>query len=297
MNWQAINFDWNQIRSFLATAEEGSFSAAARVLGQTQPTIGRQIAAIESELDVVLFERAGKSLTLTQSGQDLLTHVREMADIAAKISLIASRQSQTIDGQVTITASDVMAAYTLPPIMARIRAAAPNLRLNVVASNEMQDLQRREADIAIRHQRPTQPDLIAKQVTEARAYFYATPDYLTRVGRPQSPQDLAKCDLVCFGDQAILLQHLGAMGVDFPPQSVRSHSHSGIVAWEMVRNGLGVGVMSQSIAEQLGGVEPVLPTRLEVKFPVWLVTHRELHTTKRMRLVFDMLAQDLKFTT
>ena len=102
MNWKAINFDWNQARSFLATAEEGSFSAAARVLDQTQPTVGRQVAALEQTLGVTLFERVGKSLVLTTAGAELLVHVAEMADVAIRISLTATSQSQAIEGQVRI---------------------------------------------------------------------------------------------------------------------------------------------------------------------------------------------------
>ena len=88
-------FDWNRARAFLATAEEGSLSAAARALGLTQPTLGRQVAALEEELGIVLFERVGRSLALTQSGIELLDHVRAMGEAANRISLTASGRSQT----------------------------------------------------------------------------------------------------------------------------------------------------------------------------------------------------------
>ena len=108
MEWQSVAFDWNQVRAFLVTAEEGSFSAAARALGLTQPTLGRQVAALEDYLGVTLFERLGRSLSLTQSGLELLDHVRAMGDAASRISLTASGQSQRIEGQVCITATDVL---------------------------------------------------------------------------------------------------------------------------------------------------------------------------------------------
>ena len=293
MNWQAINFDWNQVRSFLATADKGSFSAAARVLGQTQPTVGRQVAALEQSLGVTLFERVGKSLNLTNAGAELLVHVRDMAEVANRISLAATGQSQTIEGQVRITASDVMSAYQLPPIIKQIRMAAPLLQIDIVAANELRDIQRREADIAIRHVRPTQLDLIAKLVAEASAHFYAAPSYLDQVGRPKNEEELAKLDFIGFGDINTMIGFLNPAGIPLSAGNFRIGSRSGIVAWEMVRQGLGVCVMSDDVAEKTPEVERVLPNRDPFKFPIWLATHSELHTARRIRLVFDLLAEQL----
>ncbi len=293
MNWKAINFDWNQVRSFLATAEEGSFSAAARVLEQTQPTVGRQVAGLEQSLGITLFERVGKSLKLTATGTELLLHVREMADVASRISLTATSQSQAIEGQVRITASDVMSAFQLPRILKQIRLAAPRLEIDVVAANDIRDIQRREADIAIRHVRPTQPDLIARLVAEATANFYAAPSYLDQVGRPKNADDLAKLDFVGFGDVDTMVGFLNPAGIDVTRQNFRIGSQSGIVSWEMVRHGFGVSVMSDDIAALTPGIERVLPDREPFRFPIWLATHSELHTAKRIRLVFDQLAERL----
>lgn len=200
MNWQSITFDWNQARAFLATAEEGSLSAAARALGLTQPTLSRQVAALEENLGVTLFERIGRSLSLTQSGLDLLDHFRRMGEAASQISLAASGRSQAVEGRVTITATDLMAAYHLPPVIKTLRREAPGIEIEVNTSNDLRDLLRREADIAIRHVRPEQPDLIARLIGEASAYFFASPEYLDRVGRPQKPADLSKLDFVGVGE-------------------------------------------------------------------------------------------------
>ncbi len=142
------------MRAFLATAEAGSLSAAARRLGQTQPTLSRQVAALEADLGVMLFERVGRSLELTQAGLELLEHSKSMGNAANRIALAASGQVQSIEGQVRITAGDVMSAYILPDALRKIRAQAPMLRIEVVATNDLRDLVRREADIAIRHVRP-----------------------------------------------------------------------------------------------------------------------------------------------
>ena len=290
MNWQSVSFDWNQIRAFLATVEEGSLSAAARALGLTQPTLGRQVAALEEKLDVVLFERVGKSLVLTNSGIELLDHAREMCEAANRISLTASGQSQTIEGKVRITASDITSVHILPPILKGLRDLAPRLEIEVVADNDIRDLQLREADIAIRHIRPEQPDLIARLVSEPTANFYATKTYLEERGRPQTRENMPDHDFIGFGDIEYMIDILNPLGVLLSQKNFRVNSQSGVVAWEMAKNGLGIIIMSDEVALSTPGIERVLPNMDPIVFPIWLTTHRELHTSRRIRLVFDYLA-------
>ena len=293
MNWQSISFDWNQARAFLATAEEGSLSAAARVLGQTQPTLGRQVTALEEQLGVVLFERIGRSLVLTPSGVELMEHVKDMREAAARVSLTASGQSQTIEGTVRITASDVMATYLLMPAWEKLRKVAPMLEIDVFASNHIQDIQRREADIAIRHVRPEQPDLIARLLMEETAHFYATSEYLNKRGRPKTVEDFKSHDFVSFGDTPRMIDYLNSIGIDLAPSHFKIGSENGVVAWQMVCNGFGLAPMSDQIAGKSPQVERVLPDMKPIRFPIWLTTHRELHTSRRIRLVFDVLAEFL----
>lgn len=293
MNWKSVSFDWNQARAFLATVEEGSLSAAARALGVTQPTLGRQVSALEDQLDVVLFERVGRSLVPTQSGIELLDHVRAMREAASRISLTASGQSQAIEGQVRITASDILSAHILPPVLKQLRDIAPLVDIDVVASNDIRDLQLREADIAIRHVRPEQPDLIARLVNEATAGLYASTDYLARRGRPQSVQDLGEHDFVGFADNERLIEALATFGATLSLQNFRVSSQSGVVSWEMARSGLGITVMADGVAGSTPDMEKILPGNEPFSFPVWLVTHRELHTSRRIRLVYDLLASFL----
>jgi DNA-binding transcriptional LysR family regulator len=294
MNWAAISFDWNQVRAFLATVEEGSLSAAARALRLTQPTLGRQVAALEEALGVVLFERIGRSLALTPSGLELLDHVREMGEAANRISLAASGRSQAIEGVVRITASDAMSACFLPPVLQHLREVAPGIEVEIVASNALRDLRRREADIAIRHVRPDQPDLIARLVRETTAHLYAAPAYLDRVGRPMEKADMGRFDFIGFEDNKVLLNGLNALGLTLTRANFPLVADSGVVAWEMVKQGLGIGVMMHELAELTPEVEQVLPEIDPIPVPIWLTTHRELHTSRRIRLVYDLLAQALE---
>lgn len=293
MNWQSVAFDWNQARAFLATVEEGSLSGAARALGLTQPTLGRQVAALEAQLDVVLFERVGRSLVVTQSGLELVDHVRAMYEAANRISLTASGQSQTIEGQVRITASDVMSAHILPAALKRLREIAPLVDIDVVAANDIRDLQLREADIAIRHVRPEQPDLIARLVNEMTAHFYASRSYLDQYGQPGSLTELSDHQFVGFGDNDRMIEHLNPLGLGLTSKNFRVGSQSGVVAWEMAQHGLGIIVMADEVAAGAPGMERVAVDMDPFVFPVWLTTHRELHTSRRIRLVFDLLADFL----
>lgn len=290
MNWQAINFDWNQARAFLATAQEGSLSAASRALGLTQPTIGRQVSALEDSLGVILFERVGRSLVLTEAGRDVLSHVQAMGDAASRFSMAATGRAEQVDGHVAITATDIMSVYHLPPILKRLRDVAPGIDVTVVASNSIQNLMRREADIALRHSRPTEPDLIAKMVGEMTGHLFATRDYLERAGLPKTAQEIARCDFVGFDDHDRMVELFNANGMPVRRKNIRYASADGVAAWAMIRAGLGIGPMSLAAAKMTPEVEMVFP-EFSIPFPVWLVVHRELHTSKRIRLVFDLLSE------
>ena len=291
MNWQTVSFDWNQARAFLVTAEEGSLSAAARALGQTQPTVGRQVAALEDELGVTLFDRVGRSLVLTPSGLELLDHVRAMADAANLVSLTASGQSQAIEGHVSITATPVLATYHLPAILKRLREEAPGILIEIIAANEVRDLTRREADIAIRHARPEQPDLIARLIGETSAHLYASKAFLDEHGRPEKPEDLADADFIGFGQPERQVPMVNSMGIPLTADNFKINTTSGTVILEMLKHGLGISFLTKDAEMLVPDIEPVLPHLDPIPVPIWLVTHRELHTSRRIRLVFDFLAE------
>ncbi len=293
MNWQAVSFDWNQIRAFLATAEEGSLSAAARALGSTQPTVGRQVAGLEEDLGVTLFERAGRSLVMTGAAQDLLEHVKAMGDAASRVSMVASGQSDDVAGHVAITANDLMAAAFLPGVLRRLRDEAPGIIIDIVASNRLENLTRRDADIAIRHVRPEQPDLIARRLPDATAGYFAATRYLEENGRPQTVADLEGHSFVGPRDTTQMLAFLSGHGVAVTPDRFRANSDSAVVMWEMMRAGLGVLVGPVEFAPPTEGIERILPDAPPITFPVWLATHRELRTSRRIRIVFDVLADAL----
>lgn len=293
MNWASISFDWNQARSYLAVAEEGSLSAAASALKVTQPTITRQLAALEADLNVTLFERTGRSVALTQAGLDLLDHVRTMAQGANMMSLTASGASQAIEGRVRITAAEMTATYLLPPILDEIRAVAPDLEIEIVADNDVRDLLHREADIAIRHARPDQASLIAKRVSEDPMRFYATDKYVEDFGSPALGEETARHQFVSFGDFERMIGYLNPIGFALGQTNFRYTSNSQMVECEIARNGRAIAIMTDRVAATFPELRPVLTEVDPFKMPMWLVAHRELQTSRRIRLVFDLLAKCL----
>lgn len=294
MDWRAVKFDWNKARAFLVTAEEGSLSAAARALGMAQPTLGRQVDGLEQELGVALFERVGRGLTLTPSGTELLEHVREMGDAAGRVSRAALGQSQALDGNISISASETYATVLLPPLVAKLRQEKPGIHIEIVVANHASDLLRREADIAIRNFRPTEPDLIAKKIGMAEAILYATPDYVAKLGPPKTPYDLRQADFVNMDRSGAMLKGLNTLGLGLTEANFPLFTESYLVMWELVKQGAAIGILDAQIGDADPSVMRVLPDLEPLSFPIWLVAHRELMTSKRIRLVYDYLIQELQ---
>ena len=294
MNWQAVDFDWNQARAFLATLREGSLSAAARALGQTQPTIGRQVAAFETHLDVTLFERAGRELIPTPAALEIANHVEAMSEAATRLSLVASGRSQSIEGTVKITATEMYSAFVLPSLVKHLRETHPGILVEIVATNSLSDLRRREADIAIRNTEPTDPDLIARRLKDECGGLFATPELINANGPFESAKDLASAPFVAFGASADFLKALQSKGLPVSEANFVASSENHLIHWELTRRGVGIGVNGWDVGKMSSDVVPVLPDRVAFEFPVWLVAPQELKTSRRVRIVFDAIAEHIQ---
>jgi len=300
MGWKSVKFDWNRMRAFLVTAEEGSLSAAARALNSSQPTLGRHVSALEEELGVALFERIGARLALTPGGLELLEHARAMRDAAARASLTASGQSQSIEGNVCISAGEIFAGHALPPIIEKLRRLEPGIDIEIIASNSSSDLRRREADIAFRAYKstqaeftPAQPDLIARKVGDLATRFYASPGYLDKIGRPRTMDDLSRADFIDFDDSGVYRKHLNDLGFNLTARNFPVRTESHLVHWELAKCGVGIVTAMDMMGDAEPALERVLPDHMMVR-SMWLVTHRELKTSRRIKMVFDFLHHELK---
>lgn len=293
MDWRAARFDWNRARAFLVTAEEGSFSAAARALQTTQPTVGRQVAALEEALGVALLERIGNRMELTEAGASLIGHARAMGEAAIGLSLAATGQADAPEGKVVVTASELISAYLLPPVVAELRRAHPGITLEVVASNALQDLRRREADIAVRNAAPTDPELFARKVGEQGALMYAAPSYIEKLGHPRSVEDLANAEFFGFADLELMIHWLRNLGLPVSERNFPVVMASHLVQWEHCKAGLGICFVMTEVGDAEPAVRRVLPEGPSLPVPIWLTSHRELRTSRRIRVVFDLLAEVL----
>jgi DNA-binding transcriptional LysR family regulator len=285
--------DWTLIRAFLAVAEGGSLSAGARAIGLSQPTLGRQIAALESQLGASLFLRQPRGLALTTTGAALLPQARMMADAANQIALTAAGQTARLEGTVRITASVVVAAFQLPPILAHIRATEPLIALELVPSDATTNLLYREADIAVRMYRPTQLDLVTRHLGDLTLGVWAAQSYLDRRGIPVDRAALLTHDIVGFDRSPLIEQGFAAMGDPVGRDFFRMRTDDNIAYLHLVAAGCGIGFLQDSIARTLPGL-----VRLDLGFalpvlPVWLTAHQAMRQTPRIRRVWDMLADGL----
>ena len=285
--------DWTHLRAFHATAEAGSLAAAARRLGLTQPTLTRQIQALEAALGLRLFDRVGRRLVLTEAGAALVEPAAAMAAAAAAAALVAGGEGRQIAGRVRLSATEGYAAYVLPRIIARIRAEAPAVSVEVLASNALSDLARQEADIAIRHTAPEGAALAARRLPDTAARFYAAPGWVARHGQPRAPDDLPQGGLIAHEDAERFAAWMRGIGVAVPEGAIRLASPNSVAVWEMVRAGLGAAPMLREIAAATGGVQPVLEALPPIPVPVWLVLHAARRTRPHVRAVADILAADL----
>lgn len=287
------DFDWNQIRAFQATVEAGSLSGAARALGLSQPTLSRQVAALEASLGVALFERVGKRLALTEPGRALAAHATAMRQSAAALSLAAAGQSEAVEGLVSVSASDAVARYLLPPILARLRQSAPGLHVHVLVTNAISDLRRREADIAVRHVRPEEPELFGRLLREGTAGFFASKAWIERHGQPRTAADARSAAFIGSGDVDRMIDYLRRLGLELGPNNFPLRCDDATVSWELARLGLGIAPIMHDMAATMPELVEVLQDLPPIRFPFWLVAHRELRTSRRVRLVYDALAEGL----
>ena len=283
---------WDLWRTFDAVMRHGSLSAAARMLGLAQPTAGRHITDLEAALGAgALFLRSARGLQPTEIAHTLAPHAEAMADAAAALVRLASAPAEAIAGVVRISASEMVGAEVLPPILAALKQAHPGLAFELVLTNASSDLLRREADLAVRMTRPRQQALLAKDVGRIRVGLYAHRDYLARTRPPRSFADLAGLALVGFDRDAAFLradhQELAAL----PEAALRTDYQLSQLA--AVRAGFGVGLVQDPIAARDPALMPVLRDVFVAHLTVWIAMHEDLKHTRRMRIAFDGLVEGM----
>ena len=286
-------FDWRLIRSFLAALDAGSLMGAARTLHTSQPTLGRHIAELESQLGLTLFERTGRGLVATASALQLEASARAMEAGALQLARGVSGAQARASGTVRITASQPVACYLMPKILADMRRALPEIQVELESSNLLSNLLRREADIAVRMARPDQTTLVARKIGTVKVGAYASRDYLAKHSAPVQPTDLFDHALIGYDKQDDTVRGFRAHGQAVTREAFALRSDDLIVHWQALRAGLGIGFVADYLARTDAYVQPVLPAMKLPELPMWLVVHREIRTSARIRAVFDFLAKAL----
>lgn len=286
--------DWTLYRSFLAVAETGSLSAAARRLALSQPTLGRHNADLETALATQLFTRQAKGLTPTEAAVALIPAATAMREAAAQLSLLAAGQQQSLIGTVRLTASRVVSHYLLPAMLARLRQAEPGIEIELVPSDSTENLLFREADIALRMYRPTQNDVVTRHLADMPMALYGAKDYLDRHGRPATADDLHDAQLIGMDRSDLMLRMLAFLGLTRKREDFPVRCDDQLVYWNLVRAGCGLGAAQTVIGDADPTVERIAPFLNLPALPVWLTAPEALRQNPRIRRVMAHLAAEFR---
>ena len=289
----SLSPDWSLWRSFAAVVAQGSLSAAARSLQLSQPTLGRHVEALEQVLGVTLFERTLSGLKPTDTALKLYEPVAQAERALAEAAIVAEGTTGDLAGTVRITSSNVTSHYVLPPILADIRREFPAIALELVPSDSVENLLLRESDIAIRMFRPTQLELVARKLGEIPVVACAHESYLARRGTPLAPDELPQHDLIGFDRSDLLISGAKALGFELARDDFVVRTDSQTAMWELMKAGLGVGFAQEGLVEETPGMRALLPMLRPPPLEVWLTTHRELFTSRRIRAIYDRLGEGL----
>ena len=285
---------WDLYRSFLAVLREGSLSGAARALGLTQPTVARHVDALEVAVGFQLFTRSREGLAATEGALELKPHAESLAATAAALLRAASGQGKAVAGTVRVSASEVIGAEVLPPILARLREDHPALEIELVLSNAVDNLLRRDADIAVMMVEPIQEALVVKRVGSVALGLHAHQNYLARAGAPRDVKDLTAHSLIGFDRETPAIRSMLQRAPALDGLRFTLRTDSDIARLMAIKAGFGIGICQAALARRDPGLERVLPDAFALELGVWLAIHENLRSTPRCRAVFDGLAAGLK---
>lgn len=285
--------NWDLYRSLLAVLVHGSLSAAARELGLTQPTIGRHIETLEGMLGQQLFTRSQQGLSPTEAALALRPYAELIASTSAALVRAASGHREAVTGTVRISASEMVGVAVLPPILARLQERHPGLEIELSATDEIEDILGREADVAIRMTEPTQNALVARHVGAIPIGFHAHRRYLERHGTPRDFADLTGHRLVGYDRQPAYLRAMLKRSPDYAETKFSFRTDSNLAQLAAIRAGLGIGACQLQLVEGDPDIVRVLADGFEMPLHTWVVMHEDLKTSPRCRATFDALVEGL----
>ena len=287
------SYDWNLIKSFLAIMDNGTLSAGAKRLGISQPTLSRHVDELEHSLGVILFERGRHGAKPTSAALAICDNAREIRTATQALCLAATGKSEELSGTVRITASQIVATYLLPAIISRLIAHAPQVEIELVATDKVENLTEREADIALRMVRPNKTNLIARKVNEIGLGIYAHKDYLATREPIIKPDDLDGHQIIGYDNDDRIIAGMAQVGLKVERDYFRFRCDDQVACWQALCAGVGIGFAPNYLAVTRPYLTRVADNFSIPNLPVWLVTHREIKSNRRIRMVFDFLAKEL----
>ena len=285
--------DWNLLKSFMYVVKKGSLSGAARALGSTQPTMGRHIEALEEQLKVPLFIRSREGLLPTDEALNIIPEVEAMESSFGALVRRAGGSNPEEMGTVRISMSEVVGADIIPPIIKKFHQLHRGVHIELSISNRFDNLLKREADIAVRMTPPSQEALISRKIGVSEVGLFAHKSYFDSASYPHSFEDLAHHTLVGPDSEVLFFQVLQSMGIKLKRDEIKIRVDNQIVQQQLIREGVGIGVMQIGVAAKDPELTRVLPKEFEIPMPVSIVMHEDLRSSRRIRLLFDFLAQEL----
>lgn len=289
----ALEPSWDLYRTFLAVLTESSLSGAARTLGLTQPTVARHIDALEAAVGYDLFVRSQRGLAPTEAALELRPYAETLASTSAALLRAASGHGAAIRGAVRISASEVIGVEVLPPILTALRTRHPELVIELVLSNSLGDLLRREADIAVRMVEPVHDALVARHVGSITLGLHAHERYLDRQGIPSTLDDLRDHDLIGFDRETPAIRSMLKRVSGFDRAGFALKADSDLAQLAAIRAGFGIGVCQVPLATREANLVRILANGFTLDLGTWIVMHEDLKSSPRCRAVFDALVDGL----
>jgi DNA-binding transcriptional LysR family regulator len=283
---------WSDYPIFLAVAQTGSLTAAGKKLGLSQPTVGRRIRALEDHFGMPLLTKDADGLRPTRFGASILTNIEKMQEEADTIARTQASLDSKLEGVVRLSATEGIGTQWMPAVMAEFRSAHPEVLVEMLVGFKQFNLAQREADIALRWGSPgEQNSLFARKVASPRFGLFASTEYVARMGKPQSLEELSQHDGVyamIHKDHPLWLgAHIDDPTPEHPPGRVTFQTDSIWAFTEAIIHGYGIGLMPLvSVTGRGLPLVRVLPDVAEEE-DLWIVAHEDLKRSPRIRAVFD----------
>jgi DNA-binding transcriptional LysR family regulator len=286
--------DWNDLRYALAIGRHRGLAGAAETLAVNHSTVFRRLNAIEAQLGVKLFERAGGEYHPTDAGARVLAAAERVEAEALSLDRELAGGDAKLSGELRVTSSETLAFSALTLEIARFRSFHPGIRVELVVDNRQVDLSRREADVALRATRPRRGDLFGRKLADIAWAVYGAPGYVAERGAPERVADLAEHVMIGWGTGTTGIGTATWLAGAVPDRAIAYRSSSLINQLVAARSGIGLAVLPRYLAEPDPGLIRVLPPIADLDRELWLITHSALKGTARVRAFMDVVGEGVR---